>query len=268
MTHEVPQHIKNRVDAKILDCLAIAESTHGRVFNFPSVVYKTQGTTAGWAHSSDCACNQCKSGTREQYSIDLNPILLMENVNEFIEDTVVHELAHVITWELHPKSKPHGKEWQDTMILFGAAPDRLHNFDVTTIKENRTPRKRKAKHLWRCGCGGAEIVVTDKKHDDMIAKFVTKTGNRFQYVLGHKRCGYSYVGEVELSSGESRVREYHKARKVSKLDQAKKLFDIYGYEKTRKEMIEILTINLKMKSTTASTYYNKLKNEGFSFEGS
>lgn len=58
----------------------------GRDYPEPKLVYQQRGTAAGTAWL-------------ESYEIRLNPVLMMENQQAFIEEVVPHELAHLLVWK-------------------------------------------------------------------------------------------------------------------------------------------------------------------------
>lgn len=84
-------------------------------------------------------------------SISLNPDLFQENVNEFINQTIPHEVAHAFQRSIygqHMNGKrvmPHGKEWQGIMYAFGKDPNRCHNY-VTK------PARVFKKYTYTCNC--------------------------------------------------------------------------------------------------------------------
>jgi len=69
-------------------------------------------------------------------SYRFNLVLAQENIDEFIECIVPHEVSHQITSQLYPKAKnPHGKQWQSVMTeCFNIPADRYHTFDIENVK--------------------------------------------------------------------------------------------------------------------------------------
>jgi predicted SprT family Zn-dependent metalloprotease len=63
-------------------------------------------------------------------------------------DTLLHEVAHVITDIVYPHTKVHhGREWKSIMIALGMAPDRCHYYEY--MGTNKQP-----KHEYKCkDCG-------------------------------------------------------------------------------------------------------------------
>ncbi|MCP5408831.1 MAG: SprT-like domain-containing protein [Chromatiaceae bacterium] len=80
--------------------------------------------------------------------IRYNRALLEQYRDEFIKQTVPHEVAHLVVAALHPhRTAPHGPEWRMVISFFGAEPKRCHNFQVDESVIRRLPRFR-----YRCGC--------------------------------------------------------------------------------------------------------------------
>ncbi len=70
----------------------------------------------------------------ESYEIRLNPVLLLENSEAFIEEVVPHELAHLLVWKHFGRVAPHGKEWKWMMeSVAGRSPP------VVRISSNCNP---------------------------------------------------------------------------------------------------------------------------------
>lgn len=161
----VSGELKNRVESKVKECVGKAQARFGtdKVSKIPEIRFNTKGKTAGWA----CWNNG------DPY-IDINPILLNENMERVINQTVPHEVAHVIVYEvwnpqvvvnryIHRRQrtiKPHGKEWGYVMRLFGIEPDRCHCMDTTTIDVI----KGRVKYPYKCTCCGKEFQLSSIKH--------------------------------------------------------------------------------------------------------
>jgi len=73
--------------------LAQANLKLGRQYPEPSLVYQQRGTSAGTAWL-------------EKNEIRLNPVLLLENQQAFIDEVVPHELAHLLVWKHFPPAAP------------------------------------------------------------------------------------------------------------------------------------------------------------------
>ncbi|MEW7976823.1 MAG: SprT-like domain-containing protein [Candidatus Sedimenticola endophacoides] len=115
-----------------------AESHYGRRLGRIEVRFDLRGQGAGQARFAPGAAPL----------IRLNEALLEAHGEHFIQCTVPHELAHVVTHRIHgAAARPHGPEWREVMELFGAEPSRCHNFE-TLPATTRTLRR----FSYRCGC--------------------------------------------------------------------------------------------------------------------
>lgn len=181
----VSKELKQRVEAKIQECINIAEAHYDRTFPMPKITYTLRGTIAGTA-------------TDATYTINLNAVLLNENQQTFIDRTVVHEFAHLVDGIVNPETRErgygrkrsvHGPSWKNIMIRFGAEPSRCHTFDVSNCKTKNT-----SKHVWKCGCGQGEIALGPKRHAKQLK---VAGGTNGYYLRGHlpTKCGpYVYCG--------------------------------------------------------------------------
>jgi SprT protein len=95
--------------------------------------------------------------------IRYNRQLLLENGERFLDRTVPHEVAHVITHGLYgPHIRPHGPEWRGVMGLFGADSRRCHDYDT-----RRATTRRLTRHRYRCAC--REHSLTSIRHHRILA---------------------------------------------------------------------------------------------------
>lgn len=105
---------------RLREKLAQANLKLGRNYPEPKLSYTQRGTSAGTAWL-------------ESYEIRLNPVLLLENSEAFIEEVVPHELAHLLVWKHFGRVAPHGKEWKWMMEnVLGVPP-------VVRISSNCNP---------------------------------------------------------------------------------------------------------------------------------
>lgn len=90
----------------------------------PKLLYQQRGTAAGTAWL-------------EKWEIRLNPVLLLENQQAFLEEVVPHELAHLLTWKHFGRVPPHGKEWKWMMAnVLGVTPRRTHQFELASVRRH------------------------------------------------------------------------------------------------------------------------------------
>ncbi len=259
--------VKADVTSAIKRCIGIAETKYGRKFAMPTVIYRKRGTVGGTANDA-------------RYEIDLNPILLMENLDVFIDRTVVHEFAHLVDGIMNPHTREtrivrtrrglgrskrdiHGATWKNIMRLFGAEPSRCHSYDVTNARvKNKAPRD----HKWVCGCGRGEINLTAKKHARMMelaSNGVLRDGTfGGWYARGHtyRRCGkYSYVATAPVARVANVAAPKPRAPRTgtTKLDKCRR---VWNPGHTRAANI-VAFIEEGCTPAGAATYYAKIKKE-------
>lgn len=255
--------MKKQVEDKLRACIALAERRYNTTFRFPNIRYDLRGTTAGRA-------------TYGTWTVNFNPILLAENFDSMLEDTVPHEMAHLITDQVYPeahkrgaptmtrngvfrrgKRSPHGTEWQSVMRVLGCEPSRTHSYDTS----NARTRERKS-YAYKCNCCGAELQLGPKRH----AKEQRSPGS-----YSHSSCGRS-AGKLTLVTSKLPAATVHakpaapaapKAGTGSKLERC---YSTYKAHPTlsRAQLIQHF-IQLGCTPAGAATYYascKKMYNEG------
>ena len=120
----------------------------------PIVGWFTKTKTAGYAHYA-------------AHKVTFNEVIARDNFEKF-ENTVIHEVAHLVTNRLFPNAKPHGREWKYVMRKLGAIPSRCHRYNVASIKETRVPTK---KYIYTCMCseGKKEHLIGGQRHNNIVA---------------------------------------------------------------------------------------------------
>jgi SprT protein len=110
-TPRIPIALQQAVMRSLRENLAKANLKLGRHYPEPVLVYQQRGTSAGTAWL-------------EKNEIRLNPVLLLENQQAFIDEVVPHELAHLLVWKHFGRVAPHGKEWKWMMESVLGVPAR------------------------------------------------------------------------------------------------------------------------------------------------
>lgn len=77
-----------------------------------------------------------KNSTRE-YRVRFSVPLFERTTVEERENTIIHEVAHIITFILYPKATGHGPEWRSVHRRLGREPSRCHNIDRTGLQNMR-----------------------------------------------------------------------------------------------------------------------------------
>lgn len=123
--------------------LASAEQAFNLSPSNPEILFDLKGKSAGLlvVHRNG------------HMKIRYNATLLARYGEEFLEQTVPHEVAHLIARRLYGQSiKPHCREWQSIMSYFNVPANRCHSFD-TSNSDTRTMRY----YDYHCQCKSHRI---------------------------------------------------------------------------------------------------------------
>jgi SprT protein len=133
--------LESRLRAAVEACYRRAEIHFRRRFERPRLAMTLRGMAAAVAHTGE-------------NTIRFNRPLLERNTEDFLGNTVPHEVSHLIAHRLHgPRIAPHGVEWAAIMHeVFGLEPRRCHDYDVRP--------GIKAAYRYRCGCPGGHTLGT------------------------------------------------------------------------------------------------------------
>ena len=151
----IPIYLHNQVMACLRKHLTQANQLLNTEYKEPKIVYKPKGSIAG-------------SAILNRWEIQLNTTMLFENGEKFIEEVVPHELAHLITFQIYGKVKPHGKEWQYIMSeIMKQHPKVTHNFNfkrkeyvyicdcqehyLSSIRHNKIEKNKISYQCLKCG---------------------------------------------------------------------------------------------------------------------
>ncbi len=122
---------------------------HGADIPEPTIHFDLRGLTAG----------QARWPRRGRPILRFNLSIAGRHPQAFIERTVAHEVAHLLTTACHGRTAPHGPAWRQTMAFLGIAdPDRCHDY---TVDEAEVRRQRR----WRydCDCSRHQLSTTRHK---------------------------------------------------------------------------------------------------------
>lgn len=138
--------------------LATLNQALGRQDSLPRLRFDLRGRCAGLA-------------LPQQWTIRLNNTLLQEHGAEFVDDTVPHELAHLVAYAHHGRRiRPHGAEWAALMGVLGRPATVCHNYAVK-------PARQLTRHTYHCVCQRHEL--SSIRHARVLK------GQRYQC----RRCG-------------------------------------------------------------------------------
>ncbi|UVJ42933.1 SprT family zinc-dependent metalloprotease [Pseudomonas sp. LS1212] len=163
----MPELLNSRVET----CFQQAEAFFNRPFKRAQVSLKLRGQKAGVAHL-------------HENLLRFNPQLYRENREDFLKQTVAHEVAHLVAHQLFGDSiAPHGEEWQLIMRgVYELPPLRCHNYAVK--------RRSVTRYIYRCPCDGSDFAFSAQRHG------LVHQGRRYLC----RRCRHTLV-----FSGETRV---------------------------------------------------------------
>jgi SprT protein len=163
----MPELLNSRVET----CFQQAEAFFKRPFKRPQVSLKLRGQKAGVAHL-------------HENLLRFNPQLYRENSEDFLKQTVAHEVAHLVAHQLFGDTiQPHGEEWQLIMRgVYELPPHRCHSYAVK--------RRSVTRYIYRCPCAGSDFAFSSQRHG------LVRQGRRYLC----RRCRSTLV-----FSGETRV---------------------------------------------------------------
>ena len=137
--------IKKELLLKTHEIIEKANSVFNVSINMPYVSYKLKGR---------CAGQHVTSKSEIRYNVGL----ATENWENFLENIVIHEVAHYVTYNLYGtlrtrkgKIISHGDKWKYVMTKLGCKNiKRCHTYDVSKVSQSRT--KSTARFQYKCDC--------------------------------------------------------------------------------------------------------------------
>jgi len=143
---ETLEYRENRARAAVDACFRRAEIHFRRQFERARLAFDLRGMAAAVAYPSRSA-------------IRINRRLLEKNAEDFLLNTIPHEVSHLIAYRLHGQwIAPHGVEWAAIMRdVYGLEPLRCHHYDV---RASLTTAYR-----YRCGCESGHTFTT-RRHNN------------------------------------------------------------------------------------------------------
>ena len=140
--------IKQLVQDKVKSLIQQFNTDFSGAF-FPEVIFTKRGKVAG--------CVTYTTGVDPV--INFNMTLLKENLEDFLNQTIPHEVAHFVTWIKYGhqystggKRIIHGSDWKQMMQFFGVKSERCHSYNTA----NSTVRKLK-RFTYKCSCQTHEL---------------------------------------------------------------------------------------------------------------
>jgi len=145
---EAPASLERRLYTAVEACYRHAEIHFRRRFDRPRLGFNLRGMAAAAAYPATNA-------------IRINRRLLEQNADDFLRNTVPHEISHLLAYRLHGRGiAPHGAEWAAIMRgVFGLEPRRCHDYDVQP--------NMKAAYRYRCGCSAGHALGV-RRHNNAL----------------------------------------------------------------------------------------------------
>lgn len=169
-TNIVTDELSTQVITQVERCYTTVENFFKRSFSRPHIELNLRGQSAGTANL-------------QNNSLRFNKQLLIENKQHFLKQTVPHEVAHLIAYQLFGiVIKPHGKEWRYIMqIVFQLPAERCHHYKID--------RKTKRYYLYNCQCMTLIHPLTARRHH-LIAQ-------GYQYICKYCKKRLNFTGQTD-----------------------------------------------------------------------
>jgi SprT protein len=232
----VTKKLRNRVDAKIKWCIETAR----KHYNNNNIV------CSGVKWDVNNSCGGCyKPGTAE---IHLNPVLFNENVEDYLNSTIPHEVAHLVHHFVQCKISQicrrrrdvHGPGWKAIMRVFGIhEPARCHSYDVTVLRKTKTQ-----KYTLICSQCKKEISVGPTVHRKILQG----------HVYGHKNCKNSELHIHTKVVCPEPTKEVSVNKIITKQLRVKMIV-VQNIALGRTALIQKIISDVGMTPSGASTYY-------------
>ena len=137
--------IEHRVQRKLKALCRVVQERYGMIM-WPEMAWDLRGQAAGQANA-------------RRNLIRFNRELAERYPDEFVAQTVPHELAHLVAFKKFGGNiRPHGREWRAVMIALGAEPRRTHRYEVTPVRKLRL-------YAYQCHCPDSEYQLTAIRHN-------------------------------------------------------------------------------------------------------
>jgi len=148
---------RQQVILRTRECIQLAETLFGRRFSRPEICFSLGGLRAGtytWRR---------RGGSHISY----NPQVFALDFADHLQDTVAHEVAHHVVYQLFgPGIRPHGREWKTVARALGARPRARGDYPVEGVRVRRQRR-----FDYRCACQEWQLTTTRHKRIQAGAEY-------------------------------------------------------------------------------------------------
>jgi predicted SprT family Zn-dependent metalloprotease len=150
-TMNIEQHLLERVTFYTKRVNEVFPSLR---FRAPTVAFYHKRKAAGLAN--------CKA-----HRVSFNTILAQENLEKF-DETVIHELAHLVTGLLYPGKRGHCDEFHLVNGKLGGRASRCNSYSLENVPYRRRKVARQFEYV--CSCEGKIFKLTAVRHNRIVKK--------------------------------------------------------------------------------------------------
>ena len=154
------------VREKTAQVVATAEALYGVKLNPLSISFNLRGRVAGWA-----SCKACRTGSGKTFGLRFNRNLVLgdKHYQDILDETVPHEVAHLVCYANPGLGKNHDRGWKRVCVAIGGNGKTRHEYD-TKIEGSGWDYMTDKGHL---------VTVTSKIH-----RRIQESGRVFRYKDG------------------------------------------------------------------------------------
>ena len=145
---------KHEFIRKVRECQELARQKFPE-FNLTDeqlpIVFVAKGRNAGmarWKRNFDGSMT---------YNVEFNIEAITNHWDDMTEDTIAHEMAHIVDFVIHGKNNGHNLLWKRIARKLGCSGERTHNYEVTKAR-------RTTKHIYVASCG-TEVKLGTQRHN-------------------------------------------------------------------------------------------------------
>lgn len=250
---------RSEVIDRVEHFVQLGNKLFGSSLDMPRIGFDLRGTTAGTAHYG-------------KMELQFNAGLLVDNWEHFLEDTIPHEVAHLVKGRVYGFGRgkflaAHGTAWKQIMLAFGVQPKRCHQMDTA---KTAMPKRR---YEYICPCCGTKIALSSVRHNRMLRgaqKYSHCGGTIIEFVrpLGQvtARTAYNYINDGTQQMPAAAQRKAQKPagepKKGTKIAHALEIYRAAmksGLGASRQEIISALCHSMQISRERAAGYYQSCK---------
>lgn len=147
------EDIKIKIIKKVFDVIELGNNRLNTNLDggIVDIKFTLRSTTAGTAYYSWIRCE-----------LNFNLNIAKNNLEDFLNDTVPHEVTHLFQSKLYPHAKDHGNEFYRIGSMLGYNLTRCHKMNTSEVQRNRVKR-----FIWACNKCGKNFKVTKNMHENI-----------------------------------------------------------------------------------------------------